>query len=125
MTIRLTIALAAWMVIVAGNGRAASSISSRHNDGNDKVVEAILGRIPLTAGDRWALDLNGDHLVNYAIDDATAAGMAASGKTIVELTPAESRDFATRTMNLEGFASAAGIHADGAAIVLDAASGGD
>ena len=110
----------AFVLLGFGSDCRASARTYGADAGDGTTVRAILNRIPLSSGDRWALDLDGDNLVNYALDDAAAAALALDDKMIVELTLAEARDVATRALNITGIGNAMEAHADGNDIVLGA-----
>ncbi len=110
------IALAAALLIV-GTRCHASSFHRTYRDAT-APVSATLNRMPLHSGDKWALDFDGDRLINYALDDPALVPLT-SGSPLVELTAAEARDVVSQTLNMTGLRAAEEAHIEGDAILLN------
>ena len=106
---------------------------------NSGTITATLGKVSLAAGDKWTLDLYGDHLVNFAVNDqvaqtvagpdGTGAGVshtgtisAAGGK--VELSANLAKGIVSNAINMNGIIEASSISTAGGVINLEAGTGG-
>lgn len=99
---------------------------------NTGLIQARLGHIVLAAGAEMTLDISGDGLVNFAIDESTlaeAAGvenagvlMADGGRVIMSADVAH--DLAATVVNNEGLVQARGIEEQDGAVFL-VGTGGD
>lgn len=99
---------------------------------NRGIVEARLGTVALAAGSKVTLDLQGDSLINLAVNEKTVAalaGVANSGELNAEggrvvMTAAVARDLAGTVVNNSGVIRASGTVAKDGAIYL-VGDGGD
>ena len=106
---------------------------------NRGVVEAKLGTILLGSAQQLTLDVNGDSLVNYALNErnlTALAGVANSGQLLADggrvvMTASTARTLANSAVNNSGVIQARGVDehdgavyllADGGAITLDGTS---
>jgi filamentous hemagglutinin family protein len=104
---------------------------------NSGVITATLGKVALASGNTWSLDLYGDRLVAFGVDDqvasqlsgATSMGVGNSG-TIeaaagrVELTANVAKGIVSHAINMDGVIEASSISTEGGAIVLDGGTSG-
>jgi len=99
---------------------------------NRGIVEARLGTVALAAGSKVTLDLQGDSLINLAVNEKTVAslaGVANSGEINAEggrvvMTAAVARDLAGTVVNNSGVIRASGTVSKDGAIYL-VGDGGD
>lgn len=100
--------------------------------GNTGVVEARLGEVVLASGSRMTLDIAGDGLVSFAVDEATLAALAGvenSGQLLADggrvvMTAEVAADLMGAAVNNAGLVQARGISEQGGEIWLTA-EGGD
>ncbi len=104
---------------------------------NSGTITANLGKVSLASGDKWTLDLYGDHLVNFAVNDQVASEVTgpdgtgvgvshtgsvfASGGT-VELSANVAKGIVSNAINMNGVIEASSVTSQGGTIIL---SGGD
>jgi filamentous hemagglutinin family protein len=106
---------------------------------NSGVISARLGKVALASGNSWALDLYGDRLVSFGVNDQvvntvagpdnTGIGVANSGKIYadagrVELTADIAKGIVSNAINMSGVIEASSIHQAGGSIVLDGGASG-
>lgn len=102
---------------------------------NAGVIRARLGRVVLASGNRFALDLYGDELVHFAVDEAAIGGLQdAQGRSLrsrvrqagrieadggeVRLTASAARSVVDDAINMSGHVRAATVGREGGEIVL-------
>ncbi|HET7635070.1 MAG TPA: filamentous hemagglutinin N-terminal domain-containing protein, partial [Burkholderiales bacterium] len=99
---------------------------------NSGVIRANVGQVALAAGNKVTLDLNGDHLINLAVNEKTLsnlAGVSNSGKIVADggkvvMTAATARNLAGTVVNNTGVIQATGTVEKNGAIYL-MGDGGD
>ncbi len=107
---------------------------------NDGTIEAHLGNIVLASGDKFTVDLYGDQLVNFTVDQATSSagvdpqgkklndGVANSGALLADggriiITARSARSVVDNAINMKGVAQARSVHQQGGEIILDGGDG--
>ena len=109
---------------------------------NSGVINANLGKVSLSSGDKWTLDLYGDRLVSFAVNDQVSAtqndfnGQRLVGVTndkngsiqaqggVVQITANVAKQVVSSAINMDGVIEASSVSTQGGAIVLDAGDGG-
>ncbi|HEX5464411.1 MAG TPA: filamentous hemagglutinin N-terminal domain-containing protein, partial [Burkholderiales bacterium] len=99
---------------------------------NSGVIRANVGQVALAAGKKVTLDLNGDHLINLAVNEKTLsnlAGVSNSGTIVADggkvvMTAATARSLAGTVVNNSGVIKATGTVEKNGAIYL-MGDGGD
>ena len=99
---------------------------------NSGVIQARLGTVALAAGNKLTLDLAGDHLVSFAVDEKTVAGLAGVANTgqlladggRVFMTAKVGGDLAAMVVNNEGLVQARSTVERNGEIYLAADGGG-
>jgi filamentous hemagglutinin family protein len=106
---------------------------------NSGVITANLGKVSLASGDKWTLDLYGDHLVNFAVNDQvknqvagpdnTGLGVSHTGTIIasagtVELTANVAKGIVSNAINMGGVIQATSVSGKGGSIVLSGGQSG-
>ncbi|MBS0322519.1 MAG: filamentous hemagglutinin N-terminal domain-containing protein, partial [Proteobacteria bacterium] len=99
---------------------------------NRGVIEARLGSVLLAAGQQMTLDVAGDRLIGYAVNERTVAelaGVANSGQLMADggrvvMTAATARSLASSAVNNSGAIQARGVAEQGGTVYL-LADGGD
>ncbi len=95
------------------------------------LIEAKLGTVALASGERLTLELQGDRLVSFAVNAATAdrmggvanAGLLAADGGKVVMSAMAARDLAGTVVNNSGIVRATGIEERAGAIVLTGNAG--
>ena len=95
---------------------------------NNGVITAKLGKVSLAAGDKWTLDLYGDKLVSFALNDkvqgeVSNAGVISANGGSVQLTANVAKDVVNNAINMSGLIEANSVSSQGGTILL-AADGG-
>ncbi len=98
---------------------------------NGGMIQAHLGTVALAAGSRLALDIAGDRLVSFAVNEKTlanAAGVANTGQLLADggrifMTAKTAGDLAATVVNADGLLQARSVYEQDGAIVLSAEGG--
>ena len=93
---------------------------------NNGVITATLGKVHLSAGDAWAVDLYGDKLVTFAVNNKFAAQVTNNGQVSaaqVNMTANAAKGIVGNAINMAGVVEASAVVSDGNAIVLAAPTG--
>ena len=93
---------------------------------NNGVISAKLGKVSLSSGDKWTLDLYGDNLVNFDVTDQVNGAVTNSGiikAGTIAITANAAKNIVGNAINMGGIAEATSIHQDGGTIVLDGGNG--
>ncbi len=95
---------------------------------NNGVITAKLGKVSLAAGDKWTLDLYGDKLVNFAMNDKVVgevqnSGVISANGGEVQITANVAKDVVNNAINMSGIVEASSVSQQGGTIVLDAGEG--
>lgn len=107
-------------VVLAGDYAASSG-----------VIQARLGTAALASGDKMTLDIKGDNLINFTVDEKTVAelsGVENRGQILADggraiMTASVARDLATATVNSSGLIQARSTVERDGAIYLSADGG--
>jgi filamentous hemagglutinin family protein len=99
---------------------------------NNGVIVAKLGKVALASGDKWTLDLYGDRLVNFALNDQTKGEVVNSGVIDantsgngygVQITANVAKDVVSNVINMSGVIVANGVAQSGGSVILEANGG--
>ncbi|HSW94465.1 MAG TPA: hypothetical protein VLJ15_08975 [Gammaproteobacteria bacterium] len=107
---------------------------------NDGTIQARSGSIVLASGNKFTVDLSGDGLVNFTVDEeATSAGVDRNGKKLrdgikntgkliadggtIILTARDARGVVDNAINMKGVAQARSVSSRNGVIILDGGDG--
>ena len=104
---------------------------------NNGTITANMGKVSLASGDMWTMDLYGDHLVNFAVNDQIAsniAGVTNAGVTNagainaaggrVELSANVAKGIVSNAINMDGIIEATSASTQGGTIILSGGNSG-
>ena len=104
------------------------------NVANSGVINAKLGKVALASGDKWAVDLYGDKLVQFAVDDTVSgkidqsgiitANTAATGGYAVQMTVNDAKGVVGNAINMGGVINATSVSTSGGDILLEGGNAG-
>ena len=98
--------------IVQAGGLTALVPVSSHS------ITAHLRKVRLSSGDQWTVDLYGDRLVGFQLDnDAVPAGQADGA--VIDISLKDAKTILASAVNLDGVAISSASHIKGTAIVLN------
>jgi hypothetical protein len=85
-------------------------------------LTAFLRKVQLSSGEKWAVDLYGDHLVGFQMDNQAIAPDQPDNSA-VSLSIRDANSILASAVNLDNVTVATGSHIEGGAMVLDPAQG--
>ncbi len=95
---------------------------------NDGIISAKLGKVSLSSGDKWTLDLYGDNLVSFDVTDQVNGSVTNDGVVkagTVALTANAAKGIVGNAINMGGVIEASTVRRDGGTIILDGGVDGD
>ncbi|HSW69003.1 MAG TPA: filamentous hemagglutinin N-terminal domain-containing protein, partial [Gammaproteobacteria bacterium] len=107
---------------------------------NDGLIEARMGNVVLGSGNKFTIDLYGDQLINFSVDEASSAagidhqgkkltaGVENNGKIIADggkilISARSARNVVDNVINMRGVAQAKGVYQHGGEIILSGEGG--
>lgn len=127
------------VIRAANNGLVALVGSAVRNDG---TIQANLGNVVLASGNKFTIDMSGDSLINFTIDEETAtagqspvdgkkltSGVSNTGSVIADggriiMTARAAAGVLDNVINMSGIAQAHSVSQNGGVIILSAGPAG-